>query len=138
MTRAVNHRAEPRFEVTAHRKLDFEPDDGSAKKEVYLWVGKPVQTKSDWYCPFEVQGWQSRIIDAASGADSMQALLLAFAKLRICLMAQAMAHQGKLWFNGRPGTGLLGFGEESPNQEQEQEPAEPEVVPEVDEITEKT
>ena len=102
--------------VIAERELAFEPLDGTDSAStsssnnfaevVRFRLGRPVRGPHDWYCPFEVVGLGERRVEAAHGADSVQALLLALAKLRVVLAALALEHRGRLEFGGRLGPGL--------------------------------
>lgn len=95
------------FEAIAERELAFEPHEGAGPTEaVRFRVGRPVRSATDWYCPFEVEGFGERRLEAAHGADSVQALLLALAKLRIRLGALALEHRGRLRHGERSGAGL--------------------------------
>lgn len=94
-------------QIVAERELLFEPRDGDRKPELVRFrLGRPVQGGKDWYCPFEVDGLGETRVELAYGGDSVQALVLALAKLRVVLGTMALDHDGTLEFAGRLGPGL--------------------------------
>lgn len=105
--------------VIAERELGFEPLDGShSTQRVRFRLYRPLRGPADWYCPFEVVGLGDSRVEAAHGADSVQALLLALAKLRIVLGALALEHRGRLEFGGRLGPGLPSLFDDLPVEEE--------------------
>lgn len=100
--------------IIAEREVSFEPQEsGRSSSSVRFRLGRPVRGESDWYCPFEVSGLGADRVDAAHGADSLQALLLALAKLRVVLGALALEHRGRIAFAGQLGPGLPSLFEEA-------------------------
>ena len=67
-------------EVIAERQLVFEANEGWAR-DVKLRIGRPALDPSapreTWVCAFQIQGLGSGDVTGISGADAMQALLLA-------------------------------------------------------------
>lgn len=111
--RAVR-RLEP-DQVVAERDLVFEPlECGQPPVTVRFRLGRPTRSGVEWFCPFEVIGLGDTRVEAAYGADSVQALLLALAKLRVVLGALALEHRGRLEFAGRVGPGIPSLFEEAP------------------------
>ena len=99
--------------VVAEREVTFEPHDaGRDAVSVRFRLGRPVRAAEDWMCPFEVSGLGEDRVDSAHGADSVQALLLALAKLRVVLGALALEHRGRIAFAGQLGPGLPSLFEE--------------------------
>ncbi|MBX2812652.1 MAG: hypothetical protein KTR25_12620 [Myxococcales bacterium] len=100
--------------VIAERELAFAPTTEAASTSapnrspvtIRFRLGRPIQHAAEWYCPFEVEGFGETRVEAAHGADSVQALLLALAKLRVVLSAMALEHHGHLAFAGGSGSGL--------------------------------
>lgn len=106
-------------QVIAERSLRFEPGGvgGATAQTVSFRLYRPAQGSADWYCPFEVDGLGETRVESAHGADSVQALLLALAKLRIVLSTLAADHGGRLEFAGRNGPGIPSLFEDSPSSE---------------------
>lgn len=95
--------------------MTFEPiEDERSPASVRFRLGRPVKEGEDWRCPFEVVGLGERRLEAAHGADSVQALLLALAKLRVVVAALALEHRGRIAFDGRVGPGIPSLFEEPP------------------------
>lgn len=101
--------------IIAERELIFEPSierpssprrSSTPRVSVRFRLGRPSQGPTDWYCPFEVEGFGETRVEAAHGSDSVQALLLAMAKLRVILAAMALQHKGHLRFAGGSGCGI--------------------------------
>jgi hypothetical protein len=93
--------------VIAEREVEFEPSTSEGPREtVRFRLGRPVEDAHEWSCPFEVLGFGERRSGEARGADSVQALLLALAKIRIVLGTLALEQGGRLRFAGRSGPGL--------------------------------
>ena len=69
-------------EVTVASPFVFQSADG-VRRRVTLRVGKPYKrSPRDWACPAEIRGLETRYPDM-SGANSMQALCLAVAIVRM-------------------------------------------------------
>lgn len=113
--------------VVAEREVTFEPHEaGGEPVSVRFRLGRPVRGTEDWLCPFEVSGLGEDHLDAAHGADSVQALLLALAKLRVVLGALALEHRGRMAFAGQVGPGLPSlFEDPEPFEIEEQRLEEP-------------
>ncbi len=105
-------RIDPTLVVAERVLLAAALDPGRPPVVVSFRLGRPIQGADDWYCPFEVLGLGPARVDAAHGADSVQALVLALAKLRILLGALAQQHGVRLEFRGRDGPGLPSLFEE--------------------------
>jgi len=81
--------------------------DGPA---IVVTVGMPCKydDTDEYYCPFQIVGLGRDSVNHASGADSMQALLLALKKIGAILNASEQAKSGRLyWFT--EGNSDLGF-----------------------------
>lgn len=93
--------------VIAEREVRFAPlEPNGAPESVRFRLGRPVEGPLDWSCPYEVIGFGETRSGSAQGADSVQALLLALAKLRVVLGTLALEHGGRLEFAGRAGPGI--------------------------------
>jgi len=94
-------------DVIADRTYDFKGRDGVAEV-IKVQIGKPAPTADTptpaWYCPWLVVRGGKRRKLAASGEDSLQALLLALSGLRTDL--QLAAEQGKLSYEGIDGPSI--------------------------------
>lgn len=100
--------------IVAEREVRFDPhpDEGTDPQPIRFRIGRPVQHAEAWVCPFEIDAFGELRAESAQGADSVQALLLALAKLRIILSALALERRGRLEFAGRLGPGLPSLFEE--------------------------
>lgn len=88
--------------IIARRELTL--DLGNAKPIVAVEISAPELRRGAWICDFSV-GWPDGPDRAsAAGADSAQALYLAFQKVAVCLYASAYHKAGKLVWD-QPGGG---------------------------------
>ena len=113
-------------DVIAERELAFSPYDRvQGADQVLFRLGRPVETGPVWTCSFEVVGLGETRVESARGADSVQALLLALAKLRVLLGVLAADHEGHLEFAGRLGAGLPSLFEEAGVEEVSRDATKP-------------
>ena len=92
--------------VVAKRQLQLILPNEATPQLVNFLISKPAFNNDEWFCTFEIQGLQEPQTGAAYGSDSVQALLLAMAKVRVILLTYALDMSASFRFEGRPGIGL--------------------------------
>ncbi len=92
-------------DIVAERRIEGVAQDGS-HFEVVIRFGAPrpdpLSSNGDWECPHQIVGLGDETVDAAFGADSLQALLLSVYAVRLKLAES----DGTLDWLGMPELGL--------------------------------
>lgn len=91
----------------AERELEFFHEDGGIS-HVIVRIGLPVPVdgNGDYCCPYEISAENRTKLRGVIGIDSLQALQLTLATLKVEIEGWEKKEDGKFRFLGEPGYGL--------------------------------
>jgi uncharacterized protein DUF6968 len=98
-------------EIIAARKFSL-AREGHQPVDIIVLIGKPAKfpDHTDYYCPYQIRGFDRDKVMAIGGLDAFQALQLALATIRVELEVIEKDSGGRLtWEGGAEGD--LGFAE---------------------------